>query len=59
MLFMPKEVKFFDLFDQQAENVLEGAQLFNKIINTPEITRDNIDKMHAIEHKGDEINHNI
>lgn len=59
MLFMPKEVKFFDLFDKQAENLLEGAQLLNKIINTPEINRDNIDKMHAIEHRGDEINHNI
>lgn len=59
MLFMPKEVKFFDLFDKQAENLLEGAQLFNKIINTPDITRDNVDKMHAIEHRGDEINHNI
>lgn len=56
---MPKEVKFFDLFDKQAENLLEGAQLLNKIINTPEINRDNIDKMHAIEHRGDEINHNI
>lgn len=59
MLFMPKEVKFFDLFDKQAENLLEGAQLLNKIINTPEINRDNVDKMHAIEHRGDEINHNI
>lgn len=59
MLFMPKEVKFFDLFDKQAENLLEGAQLFNKIINTPDISRDNVDKMHAIEHRGDEINHNI
>ncbi len=59
MLFMPKEVKFFDLFDKQAENLLDGAQLFNKIINTPDISRDNVDKMHAIEHRGDEINHNI
>ena len=59
MLFMPKEVKFFDLFDKQAENLLEGAQLFKKIINTPDISRDNVDKMHAIEHRGDEINHNI
>ena len=59
MLFMPKEVKFFDLFDKQAENLLEGAQLLNKIINTPEINRDNGDKMQAIERRGDEINHNM
>ena len=55
MLFMPKEVKFFDLFDKQAENLLEGAQLLNRIINTPEINRDNVDKMHAREQHVDEI----
>ncbi len=58
-MFMPKETKFFDLFDQQASNLLEGATLFNQIISTPAITRDNVDKMHSIEHRGDEVNHNI
>ena len=56
---MPKEMKFFDLFDQQASNLLEGATLFNQIVTTAEITRDNVDKMHDIEHRGDEVNHNI
>ncbi len=59
MLFMPKETKFFDLFDAQVSNVLEGAELFKIIISTSAINRDNVDKMHAIEHKGDEITHNI
>lgn len=58
-MFMPKEMKFFDLFDQQASNLLEGATLFNQIVSTPAITRDNVDKMHSIEHRGDEVNHNI
>lgn len=58
-MFMPKEMKFFDLFDQQASNLLDGAILFSQIINTPAITRDNVDKMHSIEHRGDELNHNI
>lgn len=58
-MFMPKEMKFFDLFDQQASNLLEGATLFNQIISAPAITRDNVDKMHSIEHRGDEVNHNI
>jgi len=56
---MPKETKFFDLFDQQASNLLEGATLFNQLISAPAITRDNVDKMHSIEHRGDEVNHNI
>ena len=58
-MFMPKETKFFDLFDQQASNLLEGATLFNQIVTTAAITRDTVDKMHSIEHRGDEVNHNI
>ena len=56
---MPKETKFFDLFDRQIDNVVKGAQLFKTIITTPGVTSDNIDKMHSIEHDGDEINHRI
>lgn len=59
MLFMPKEVKFFDLFDAQAAIVMECASLFKKIICTPEITRDMVSKMHSLEHDGDESCHNI
>ena len=35
MLFMPKEVKFFDLFDKQAENLLEGAQRLSSLKTYP------------------------
>ena len=59
MLFMPKEVNFFDLLDAQAHLVMEAAALFKKIVCTPEITRDNVSKMHSIEHDGDEACHNI
>ena len=59
MLFMPKEVKFFDLFDAQAALVMESASLFKKIVCTPEITRDTVSKMHAFEHDADEACHNI
>lgn len=58
-MFMPKETKFFDLFDRQIDNVVKGAQLFKEIIIKPAVTADNIDKMHAIEHDGDEISHRI
>ena len=58
-MFMPKETKFFDLFDRQIDNVVKGAKLFRTIITTHAITADNVDKMHAIEHEGDEINHRI
>ena len=58
-MFMPKETKFFDLFDRQIDNVVEGAKLFREIITKPAVNADNIDKMHAIEHNGDEISHRI
>ena len=58
-MFMPKETKFFDLFDRQIDKVVEGAKLFKTIITTPAVTADNIDKMHAIEHDCDEISHRI
>jgi hypothetical protein len=56
---MPKETKFFDLFDRQIDNVVKGAKLFREIIEKPAVTADNIDKMHAIEHDGDEVSHRI
>lgn len=56
---MPKEMKFFDLFDKQMLNLLEGAELFNKMLCGGDFTRDNVDKMHAIEHRGDEMTHII
>ncbi len=58
-MFMPKETKFFDLFDKQAEIIIEAATLFNKIISNGEINKDSVDRMHEIEHRADELTHNI
>lgn len=59
MFFMPKEIKVFDFFDRQASLVMESASLFEQIVCTPEITRDNVSKMHSLEHDGDESCHDI
>jgi uncharacterized protein Yka (UPF0111/DUF47 family) len=58
-MFMPKEMKFFDLFDKQTATMLEAAQYFVEIIAKAEINRDTLDKMHSIEHNGDENTHTI
>ena len=58
-MFIPKEMKFFELFDKQMHNLVEGAELYRKIIHTPEVTRDNVDKIHSIEHRCDEMTHII
>ena len=56
---MPKETQFFDLFDQQVQNLVDGSKEFSKIINASEFTEEAAKRMHAVEHKGDDINHNI
>lgn len=56
---IPREEKFFDLFSQQAANVVEGAKLFKDLLEN----YDNIEqkRMHIekVESAGDEITHHI
>jgi len=57
----PRELVFFDLLEAAAENVLEGAKLFDREIRI-EGTTDWTEfrrKMKNLEHKGDEITHEI
>jgi len=58
-MLMPKEMKFFDLFDRQAEVILEASALFKEIISKPEITKENVERMHEIEHRADDCTHDI
>lgn len=59
MLFMPKEVKFFDLFDKQVENVVRAAEFYKKLVDEADFTPENVRAMHELEHYGDELAHNI
>jgi predicted phosphate transport protein (TIGR00153 family) len=57
----PRELVFFDLLEAAADNVLESAKLFDREIRI-EGTTDWTDfrrKMKGLEHKGDEITHEI
>lgn len=57
----PRELVFFDLLEAAAENVLEGAKHFDREIRI-EGTTDWTEfrrKMKNLEHKGDEITHEI
>ncbi|ACC97612.1 Phosphate transport regulator [Elusimicrobium minutum Pei191] len=56
---MPKTTEFFDLFDMQAENLVQGSRLFLEIVNEKKFEDVSAERMHALEHKGDEINHKI
>lgn len=58
---IPQDKIFFNLLEEQAEVVLEAAELFKEIISDYDF--DNlgvkIKRMNALEHKGDEVVHKI
>ncbi len=58
-MFIPKEVKFFDLFDKQAENLVKAAEFYKKLVNEGGFTPENVRAMHELEHYGDELTHTI
>lgn len=58
-MFIPKEVKFFDLFDKQAENLVDAAELYKKLVDNAAFTPENVRAMHEKEHYGDELTHTI
>lgn len=59
--FFPKEERFFELFDKSADAVERAAKELTKLNGVsrwdelPELA----DRIHAIEHEGDEITHEI
>ena len=56
---MPKEAKFFDLFDKQAENLVNTAEFYKKLVDESAFTPENVRAMHEREHYGDELTHTI
>lgn len=61
---VPKEEKFFEMLNEQAENVLESAKELKSFVNNYSKFERNERKLKAnaikqIEHKGDEITHKI
>ena len=58
-MLIPKEVKFFDLFDKQADNLVQTADFYKKIVDEAAFTPENVRAMHEREHYGDELTHTI
>ena len=56
---IPQDKVFFNLLEQQAELVLDAAELFQKMINNYNSFDVKIKRMHALEHEGDEIVHEM
>ena len=57
--FIPKEEKFFDLFEDSARNMVKAAQALKEMINTWEVVGGRVAEITELEHKGDTITHQI
>ena len=56
---MPRKGTFFVLFTQHAENALEAAQALEKLVTDFTRLEDKVRDIHAIEHYGDKLTHQI
>ena len=57
--FMPHDGDFFVLFQKQAENIVAGTQAFVGMLEHYTGVAQQVQRIKAIEHNGDEITHHI
>ncbi|MBI2849561.1 MAG: DUF47 domain-containing protein [Chloroflexi bacterium] len=56
---MPREEKFFQLFEESAQNVVKAAQLLKELIDNWDNVAERVGKITDLEHDGDTITHRI
>ncbi len=57
--FIPREEKFFDLFEEGAQNMVKAAQGLKEMIDTWEVVGGRVAEITELEHEGDTITHQI
>jgi len=57
--FIPREEKFFDLFEQGAQNMVKAAHKLKELVDTWENVEEKVDEITKLEHEGDTITHQI
>jgi uncharacterized protein len=57
--FMPRDEKFFDLFEASASNIVRAAQTLKDLVSTWDGIDRQMDELTKIEHQGDTITHEI
>jgi len=58
-MIIQKEMKFFKIFNQQGDNMLAAAKLFNELVTTGNFNEDTVASMNRIEHEGDIISREV
>lgn len=59
MIFIPKDQKFFDHFEELADTIEKGGRLFLEILNNFEHSEAKLSTLKEIEHEADRITHII
>ncbi|MCJ7605252.1 MAG: DUF47 domain-containing protein [Dehalococcoidales bacterium] len=57
--FVPKESKFFDLFEDSAENIVKAAKELHEMLETWQFIDSRVAEITELEHKGDTITHQV
>ena len=59
--FVPKDKKFFPLFEQSSANLIEMALVLQQIVQQDDVAQREVlfNQLEKLEHKGDEITHQI
>ena len=56
---VPREVRFFDLFEQQSQHIIRAAQLLRELVHNFADARAKAHAVKEVEHQGDLITHEI
>ena len=57
--FIPREEKFFDLFEASAQNMVKTAQKLKQLVDTWENVEEKVSEITKLEHEGDMITHKV
>ena len=56
---IPRQVKFFELFEESARNMVKAAQLLKELVYSWEHVEEKVGEITELEHEGDTITHQI
>ena len=56
---VPRDVKFFQMFTDMAENATSGARLLSEILSDGGEVMNRVQRLKAIEHRGDDLTHEL
>src|SRR5258706_2884010 len=56
---IPREVRFFELFDKQSEHIIHAASVLHELVHNFADARAKAHAIKEIEHQGDQVTHEI